>query len=166
MLALLEPAFVLTQRHDEIPAGAIGVILAVACGAIVIVYAILAVICWYLSGCLKAIPDEHRKQQPNMVWLMMIPLFNIVWIFFVYPKIAESYKSYFDSIGRTDVGDCGRGLSLAYCILTCASCIPYLNFCTGLPTLVIWIIVLVKFGTLKGQIQNPQSSFPPAGPTA
>jgi hypothetical protein len=166
MHMLLQPALVLAQRNDNVPAGVFAAFAAIMCGAILVGLAIQAVICWYLSTCLKAIPEEHRKQQPNMVWLMMIPLFNIVWQFFVYPKIAESYKSYFDSIGRTDVGDCGKNLALVLCILVCLGVVPYLNICTGIAALVLFILVLVKFGTLKGQIQNPPTSLPPMAPTA
>jgi hypothetical protein len=155
MHMFFEPAFVLAQRNDEVPAGFLAAFAFIICGAAVVGLAIQAVICWYLSTCLKAIPEEHRKQQPNMVWLLMIPLFNIVWQFFVYPKIAESFKSYFDSIGRTDVGDCGKNLALVFCILVCCGIVPYLNFCTGIAALVLFIIVLVRFGSLKGQIQNP-----------
>jgi hypothetical protein len=164
MHMFLATAHLLAQRNDQMTAGMLMLILGIGCGAFLIIYGILAVVCWFLAGCLKAIPEEHRKQQPNMVWLLLIPLFNIVWMFFVYPKIAESFKSYFDSIGRTDVGDCGRGLALTYCILVCCGIIPYVGACTGLAALVIWIIVLVKFSTLKGQIQNPPTGFTSAPP--
>lgn len=127
--------------------------------AILISMAIAVVICWFLSSCLERVPAEHRKQQPAMVWLLLIPCFAIVWNFFVYPKIAESYKSYFDSMGRTDVGDCGRNLGLWYSILGCVSLvlgiIPFVNFVNCLlspATLVLWIIFLIKAGTLKSQI--------------
>jgi len=124
----------------------------VICGGFLVGLAIQCALCWFLSSCLKALPEEHRKQQPGMVWLMLIPLFNIVWSFFVYPRIADSFKSYFDSIGRLDVGDCGRGLAIAFCIIVCCCLIPYLNFCIVWVSLIVLIILLVKFGSLKGQV--------------
>lgn len=139
--------------------------LGIMCASLVIGLGIQAVICWYLSNCLKAIPQEHRKQEPGMVWLLMIPLFSIVWNFFVYPRISESYKSYFDSIGRTDVGDCGRSLAFTFCILCCCTIIPYLGGCVGIAALVIWIILLVKYSTLKGQITNPSGGSYPVSQT-
>lgn len=57
--------------------------------------AILVLICLGLSGFLKALPPEFRLMEPGMVWLMCIPCFNIIWIFFVYPRIARSYQNYF-----------------------------------------------------------------------
>src|SRR4051812_22548804 len=124
-IPLANVVFVLAQNDNAAPAGFLAAMAGVLCFAVVIGLGIQALICWYLSGILKAIPPEHRKQQPNMVWLLMIPFVNIVFNFFVYPKIAESFKSYFDSVGRTDVGDCGKTLSMWFCILVCCSIIPY-----------------------------------------
>ena len=86
-----------------------------------------------------------------MVWLMMIPCFNLVWGFFVYPKLAESYEAYFRAQGRPDV-DCGRNLAMAYCILVCTSIIPYLGALTGMAGLIVLILFLVKINDLKRQI--------------
>ena len=122
------------------------------CGILVISIGIKILICWYLSSCLEKIPPRFRRQEPGMVWLLLIPLFTFVWAFFVYPKIADSFKAYFDSVGRTDVGDCGRDLALIYCIL---AVIPYV----GLAALILLILVLVKFDALKKQIP---SGLPPA----
>jgi hypothetical protein len=84
-----------------------------------------------------------------MVWLLMIPCFSLVWNFFVFQQLADSYKAYFASIGRTDVGDCGKGIGLGYAI--CAI------FC-GPAALVLLIIYLVKVMDLKSQIP-PQSAI-------
>lgn len=129
-----------------------GVFGVVCCGMVLVGLAIQALICYFLSGFLKAIPPEHRKQEPNMVWLLMIPIFPLVWNWFVYPKTSESFQSYFASKGRTDVGDCGRQLAVVFCILVDCSIVPYLNFLTGLGALVLLIMLLVKFSEFKKQI--------------
>lgn len=151
---LLAVVFPLAQRGGDegIFAGMMAVFCGVFCVAGLIGIAILVAICMFLSGCLKRIPPQYRKQQPNMVWLLCIPLFGLVWNFFVYPKIAESFKAYFDANGRTDVGDCGRQISLVYCIVVCCSVIPYLGALAGIAALVLWIITLVKFSSLKNMI--------------
>jgi hypothetical protein len=90
-----------------------------------------------------------------MVWLLMIPCFNVVWNFFVWPKLANSYKSYFDSAGITDVGDCGYTLNMAYCIVSACSVlawIPCVGYLIGLAALVLLIICLVKAMSLKARI--------------
>ena len=162
-MLLLHGLPILAQQNNNnaAQAGMLMFIFGFMCVGLVVGLGIQALICWFLSNCLKAIPEAHRKQDPKMVWLLMIPLFNIVWQFFVYPKIADSFKSYFDSIGRTDVGDCSRMLALVFCILVCCGIIPYLNICTGLAALVIWIIVLVKFSGYKRDVMTATP-----GPTA
>ena len=138
------------------PAVAIGVISV----AVIVGLAIGVLICLFLSNCLSAVPEEHRKQNTGMVWLLLIPCFNLVWNFFVYPKIAESFQSYFESTGRTDLGDCSRGLAMWYCILAVVSVplgmiplIGLINCLLGPATLVVWIMVLVRFAGLKRQVQ-------------
>lgn len=132
--------------------------------SLVVSLGICAAICWFLSSCLQKVPVEHQKQKPALVWLLMIPCFNIVWNFFVFPKVAESFKAYFDSIGRTDVGDCGLSMAKLLCILaavlvpaTILVAIPIVGaliVCAlEIAVLVIFIITLVKFNGLKGQIQ-------------
>jgi hypothetical protein len=82
--------------------------------------------------------------EPGLVWLLLIPVFNLVWIFFVVLKIPESYQSLFYSRGRTDVGDAGRGLGLAYaiCAVVSMGCsiIPCIGGIPALATLVLLIL--------------------------
>lgn len=119
--------------------------------AVLIMLAILLGICFVLSRSLAAVPAEHRKVEPGMVWLLLIPCFNVIWNFYVFLKIPDSFKSYFNSVGRTDVGDCGRNLGLWYSIATVLSFIPFV----GLISLVLLILSLVKFNELKNKITNP-----------
>ena len=132
----------------------------------IVALAIGVALCWFLMTCFQRIPEAHRKQQPAMVWLLLIPCFNLVWNFFVHPRLADSYKSYFDSVGKQDVGDCGANLAKIYCwgcvvsiVPNLLSRIPGLQMVVGalsclisLGLLVVLVLMLVKFGTLKGQI--------------
>jgi len=153
------------QRFTEV-LGPLAVML--VAGALVLAMIVITVlICLFLVSCFKRIPEEHRRQEPNMVWLLLIPCFNVVWNFFVYPKLAESYQSYFASIGRPDVGDCGAKLAMTYCVLvvvtTCISWIPFVSLLScplGIVILVLWILFLVKANNLKSQI--PEQDEAPA----
>lgn len=111
--------------------------------------AIAAVICWLISGCLKLLPQECREMEPGMVWLLMIPLFNLVWNFFVFPKTSRSFQRYFAAKGRTEFGDCGEkiGLWCAICYVLCV--VPCVNYVAGPAALVLLIIYLVKVVGLK-----------------
>src|SRR5262247_2025278 len=77
-------------------------------------FAISAVVCYLLYSWLREVPQEHRKIDPPLIWLLLIPCFAFVWNFFVFIRIPESFKSYFDAhpeLGR-DVGDCGRAMGI------------------------------------------------------
>lgn len=117
-------------------------------------------ICFLLYNAQKAIPPQFRKIEPGMIWLLLIPLFNLIWNFFVYLRIPESYQEYFRSVGRTDVGDAGRGIGLAFSI--CAACVivPCVNIIAGPAALILLIVFLVKIYGLKGQLGNPPGGFP------
>jgi hypothetical protein len=118
-------------------------------GVIVLVtLAIHIVVCFLLQECFRRIPPQFRKQQPALVWLLLIPCFSIVWNFFIYLPLSKSYKAYFDSINRTDVGDCQYGVAVTYSCLYAAFFVPF----ASLAALVLLIIYLVKIHELKNQI--------------
>jgi hypothetical protein len=100
----------------------------------------------------KRIPSEHRKMEPGMVWLLIIPCFSIVWNFFVFLRLSDSFKSYFDSQGIEDVGDCNRTLAMAYCIAAVLCLVPCLNYVAGPVSLVLLVLALVKYNELKNRI--------------
>ena len=156
MLATLAQSYGTYSSNQSGPQGAeIAVILVVFFVALLIGLAIAAAICVMLHIIQARVPEEHQKISPPAIWLMLIPLFGLVWNFFVFQRIPDSYKSYFDSVGDQSVGDCGKGVGLWYAI--CAACciVPCLNYIAGPAALVLLIIFLVKLFTLRGKIPEP-----------
>jgi len=131
-----------------------GISLAVWGCALVGGFAISVAICALLYVCYSRIPVQFRKQEPGLVWLLLIPCFNFVWNFFVYLQLADSYQAYFASVGRTDVGDCGKGIGLGYAICIACCIVPCLNLLAAPAALVLLIIYLVKAMDLKSQIPS------------
>ncbi|HEX6852742.1 MAG TPA: hypothetical protein VF139_15200 [Candidatus Polarisedimenticolaceae bacterium] len=121
---------------------------------LLVVLAINVVVCALLYGCLKRVPAEHRKLDAGLVWLLLIPCFNAVWNFFVFPRLAQSYQSYFRAAGRNDLGDCGAGFGWAYagCILGAHLPLPFVPFGVGFAALILLILFLVKALQLKNLI--------------
>lgn len=103
-----------------------------------------------------SIPEEHQKVSPGMVWLMIIPCVGIIMAFIVYPGISKGFRSYFDSLGRTDVGDCGAGMVKWYLIVLVAaillSWVPLVGGLLGITHLVMFILMLVKLSGLKNEV--------------
>jgi len=156
-MAMMNPFEQLFQRGEG--AAPLVVVIAIALAVLVVALAIQVAICWFLASCFQRIPLEYRRQEPGLVWLLLVPCLNLVWNFFVFPKLAESYRAYFEAQGRTDVGDCGYGIALAYCIAVAVTSVvgfipivSLINCLFGPALLVLLILFLVKAADLKGQI--------------
>jgi hypothetical protein len=161
---MLANLLLFAQQAPEFPAkmpdAAVGGVLA-ALGIFLLfvalaMLAIWIVILYLIYSCFQRIPPQHRQMEPWQAWLLLIPLFNIIWNFFVFPRLAKSYQGYFAEQGRTDVGDCGEKLGLWYAICALASIflawVPFLGPLIGLAGLILLIMFLVKALQLKGQI--------------
>jgi len=114
------------------------------------VLGIIAVVLLYADY--QRIPRGFRRLEPALVFLLLIPCFSLVWNFFVFPKLSDSFKAYFDSIGDTSVGNCGRDLAIGYAITSAVSVIPFLGCLTGIVAVVLLILFLVKANELKNRI--------------
>lgn len=121
--------------------------------------AIFAGIAYMIILNYKAIPEEHHKMEVKKVWLLAIPLFNLYWCFPTFQGLSDSYKSYFDSVGDTSVGDCGRQKALiaaiCYAAGTVLGFVPIINCLgalSGLAGLVFLILFLVQVFDLKKKI--------------
>ena len=114
----------------EVPEAAILGGLLFVIGVVALVSLAIGIVILYLIfSCYQRIPERHRQMEPWQVWLTLIPIFGIVWIFFVFPKLGKSYQSYFAEQGRTDVGDCGEKVGLWYAICVVASKAELLIVC-------------------------------------
>jgi hypothetical protein len=147
---------------EEIPTAAV---MAAAIIVMLIVLAlsiaVMAVVAYMLYLCYSRIPAPHRQMEPTKVFLLLIPCFNLVWNFYVYPGLAKSYQSYFRSVGRTDVGDCGEKLGLWFSIAMACSIVPLLNYIAGPIALVLLIIFLIKAFELRKQIPEVVTTTAP-----
>jgi hypothetical protein len=140
------------QPGQEIPPEVIAIYITVLAVGAVIGLAITIFVAVLISGCYARIPQQYREMEPGMVYLILIPCLNFVWVFFVTLRLSQSFQKYFAAHGRVDVGDCGYQLGLWYSICTVASLIPCVGSVTGLAGLVLLILYLVKVMGLKSQI--------------
>lgn len=81
-----------------------------------------------------------------MVWLMFIPLFNLVWQFIVVLNMAKSLAAEFQKRGIAEDPKPGQTLSLVMCIG---------NLICGPVGLVCWIIYWVKIAGYSSKIAEP-----------
>ncbi|RKD92864.1 DUF4328 domain-containing protein [Mangrovibacterium diazotrophicum] len=112
-----------------------------------------------LQNTLYAVSTENRKMSPGSVWLLLIPVFNLVWHFIVVDRISESLRFEFAerNINSTESSP-GRSIGLAFCILSCCAVIPIVNTLAAPAALVCWIIFWVKMHECKMKLQQPQTA--------
>lgn len=107
-----------------------------------------------LQDTLKECDVKNQQVPPGNVWLMFIPLFNIIYPFILYPKISESLKSEFESRGNPQEGDYGRALGITLPILGVCGVIPILGIFAGIGNLVVFIIFWVKMAEFKNKLRS------------
>jgi hypothetical protein len=111
--------------------------------------------CLTLQKALNRVSPENRAMGPGMVWLLFIPLFNIVWHFLVVLNMAKSLAAEFKKRNITTDAEPGKGVGLAMCILSCCGIIPVVGWFTGIATLVCWIIYWVKIAGFSNKLAAP-----------
>ena len=134
------------------------------------VAAINILVCWILQRCLASIPKELRQQEPALAWLLLIPIFNVIWMFFIFLPLARGYQAYFQSRGRTDKGDCGYHFNRRMCIYTLlAPIIPIIGwFIFSIVSFVMFIVAMIKAWHFKGLIEADRAGAgePPVVPVS
>lgn len=142
-------------------AGIIAFVVAMFVTMLVISLGISILICLLIYLGYKPVPEQYQKLSPGLVFLLLIPFFNLYWNFVVFLQIPDSYKAYFDAHGRTEFGDCGRGIGKWYAICALCMLVPCLNYIAGPAALVLFIIFLVKIYSMKGALGSSAPVTPP-----
>jgi hypothetical protein len=127
--------------------------LCVAIGLAITIFFILT-----LQKALNRCSPENRAMQPGMTWLLLIPLFNIVWIFFVVLNMAKSLGAEFKKRGIAEDEEPGKKLGLAYAILSICSAIPFLGMVIAIGAVVCFIMYWVKIAGYSKQLELPIST--------
>ncbi|HEY0611564.1 MAG TPA: hypothetical protein VGD35_17960, partial [Chitinophaga sp.] len=94
---------------------------------------------------------ENRRMHPMLVWLQLIPIWGILWQFYVICKIADSIRN---ELNTSDL-PFAYVAGLTYASLLCLSWLPLTVFyyfsATGLG---MWIIYWVLLLRLKRQLKS------------
>ncbi|MFT3946289.1 MAG: hypothetical protein QM763_04875 [Agriterribacter sp.] len=113
-----------------------------------------------LQKTLNAISPESRCMQPAHVWLLLIPVFNIVWIFITVTRIADSIKNECAGLNiPTAESRPTYGIGLVMSILWLCGIIPVIGMIASLAGLICWIIYWVKVNDYKNIIISNRDNF-------
>lgn len=120
-----------------------------------VVFLPLVFYCLTMQKALRLAGPNHREMEPGMVWLLFIPLFGLVWHFFVVRNVSNAVMRWAAQNGQ-EVGDGGWSLGLTACILFCCGIIPLLGVLASLAGLIIWIIWWVKVADFNARMARVQ----------
>ena len=103
-----------------------------------------------LQNTLNEVSEKNRRMKPGEVWLMLIPVFGLVWQFIMVNRIADSLRAEFDEQNISGQEERpGYSVGIAYCVLYCCSILPILGFFASLGGIVCWIIYWVRINDFK-----------------
>ena len=84
---------------------------------------------WNIRKTIKTIKPENRIVKPNHVWLMLIPLFNLVYQFFLVQRVSQSlFNEFNDRNLPTKPLNTAYNLGMVACIMNILSLVPPLAF--------------------------------------
>jgi hypothetical protein len=105
-----------------------------------------------LQKALTRCSPENRAMSPGMVWLMLIPLFAVVWNFFVVLNMAKSLGAEFRKRGIAEDPSPGQTLGLIMAV-TAIICGP--------AWLILWILYWIKIAGYSAKLAGPPALMPP-----
>jgi hypothetical protein len=117
-----------------------------------IAWGIQILIAWIIYSAQSTLPPQHRRMEPGLVWLLLIPLFHLIWNFFVFQQVPDSFQSYFASRGQPQIGATEKSIGLWYSICAACAIVPCVGLFVAITALVLLIIFLVKISALKKMV--------------
>ena len=111
-----------------------------------------------LQNTLLEVSEKNRKIPAGNVWLMLIPLFNLIYPFILYPKISDSLKDEYNERGLPSKGDYARGIGITMPILGLCGFIPGINIFAGLAQFILFIIYWSKMSNFKNELKSSSNS--------
>lgn len=137
---------------STVPAGMESSFLIILVVALLVGLAIGVLLVWLLYDACSRIPAQYRQLEPWHAWLLLIPLWGLIWNFFVYARLSRSMGAALAAQGTPAADDCGAQLGQTYSICCILSLIPFIGGIAGVVALVVWIMYLVKITGLKKRL--------------
>lgn len=117
-----------------------------------------------LRRALTQCAPQNRAASPDSAWLLLIPIFHIIWAFILYPQISESLEREFRQRGIPIEPQPARSLGLALAILQACCLIPIVNIFAGIANLVCFILYWIKISGYANQLAASPAVYYPQPP--
>lgn len=120
-----------------------------------------------LQNTVRLVNPVNRHMKPEQVWLMFIPIFNFLWVFWMIAGVADSVEDELRHRGMpAPLHRPGYNVGLGYAICLCVSFvlrfIPYMNVIgvfAGIVGLVLWIIYWVQIYNWQNVLKNYSTNY-------
>jgi hypothetical protein len=113
-----------------------------------------------LSRTLALCAPQNRTIQPGQVWLMLIPLFGIIWNFIMVNRIADTLANEFRMRNiQSNEQRPGYQAGITMAICGAIGIIPYIGSIAGIVQFIMWIIYWVKMSGFKTQLEQTPFQF-------
>lgn len=130
-----------------------GIGMLIAAGLILLISVIISVLFLLnLHRLLDAIKPANRTMEPGLVWLNLIPIFNLGWLFYTVIKISEALGAELAERGLDNPDEGGKVLGLVMAGTVVGSLIPLLGGLSGLAALVVGIIYWIKMAEYRKKL--------------
>ena len=107
-----------------------------------------------ISKTIKAIDPEYRTQAPGMAWLLLIPVFNVIWFFFLLKAIKTGFLRMHENKRISQPIDTGYTYGIAMGCFWAAIFIPKLIFIALIPMFVFSILHWTKLNNARKRLND------------
>ncbi|MGP8250706.1 MAG: hypothetical protein ACLQHF_01650 [Terracidiphilus sp.] len=108
-----------------------------------------------LSRALSKCSIQSRTMEPGTVWLLFVPVFSLVWHFFVVLGLAKSLGNEFRARNAPSTEpEPGKSIGIAMCVCAACGIIPIVNLLALPAHLVLWIIYWVKIADFSRMLDQ------------
>lgn len=102
---------------------------------------------------MSLIRPTNREIGIGNIMFTVIPIFNLVYGFIVYPKICDSIAKEYQQLGLPQDKDFGKNIVIAMQILMISMMLPFLNVLAIIPLLILFILFWVKIDGYKKKLE-------------
>ena len=122
---------------------------------ILVVIAFIALVAFLAAAVrvLSRVEPENRRMDPGLVWLNLIPLFNLIWMVVTIERVGESIRNEFMARGRHKKSESYGKTSGLACMVLFGIGLPFAFFGTSC-ALVFWFFAFIYWVVYWAQISG------------
>jgi hypothetical protein len=115
--------------------------------------ALFIVYLWTIQGTLTEINPENRRIKTEHIWLMLIPVFNLYWLFVLVTRVSDSIRAEYEDRGlrlREKRPAYYSGILMSVFLLFTP--IPKIGWFFVLPAIVCWLAHWVRVTVYRSKL--------------